>query len=428
MERFRMADLLEWKKSPKRKPLILWGARQVGKTWLMKEFGKRYYENVVYASFFKNSKLATVFEGDFDLERILTYLKYETGISAVPGQTLIVLDEIQECGAAIESLKMFCETAGEYHVICAGSLLGISIHPGISFPVGKVDEMYLYPLNYREFLCATGHADLVEILSEKKYIPDYREKFISSLREYYYVGGMPEAVASFASDRDYLAVRKIQNMLISQYEEDFLKHVPHNLISKVRLVWDSVPVQLAKENKKFFFGQIKKGGRYTEFEDAINWLVKYGLVYKVNKVTKPGIPLKSYVQPSAFKLFLLDCGLVCAMSGVDAVSVIEGNEIFSEFKGALTEEYVLTQLISDTDYVPYYYGEEKGAYENDFLIQKGKSAAPVEVKAEENLKSKSLRAYHDKFKPDAAYRISMSDFKEQEWMTNVPLYAIHDYL
>jgi len=428
MKRFAMRDLLAWKERKGRKPLILWGARQVGKTWLMKEFGRACYRQTAYISFFQNRRISAVFDGDFNMERILTSLSIESGVRITPGDTLIILDEIQSCPAALESLKYFAEDASEYHVIAAGSLLGVAMHAGTSFPVGKVDEMNLYPMSYREFLCAIGEEALLEVLEQKKYISDFRDRLIADLRTYYYVGGMPEVVQEFVQSRDFTQVRSRQMALIRQYEEDFSKHIPAAQLAKTRLVWNAIPVQLAKENRKFFFGQVKPGARQKDLEDAIQWLTDYGLVYKVNKVSKPDVPLKSYAEMNAYKLFIFDCGIAAAMSELDASALLEGNRVFTEFKGALTEEYVLTQLISDTDYRPYYYSGEKSTYEMDFLIQKGADVVPIEVKSEVNVKSKSLRAYYDKFQPVMSYRISMADYEAQDWMTNIPLYAIHDLL
>ena len=393
MKRFAMEKLLKWKESKRRKPLIIMGARQVGKTWLMKEFGRKYYKKVAYISFYNNERIKSVFEMDFDIKRIIMNLNIESGVTINAEDTLIIFDEIQDAPKVLESLKYFCEDAPEYHVVAAGSLLGVAIHEGVSYPVGKVDLLDLYPLNYREFLCAMGEESLAEALETKDYsvIDNFSDKYLFWLKNYYYVGGMPAVVDYFREENDYLGIREIQ---------------------------------LAKENKKFFFGQIKKGARSSEFEVAIQWLLDCGLIYKVYRVNEPNVPLASYKSFNAYKLFMLDVGLLGALSELDAESILDGNDIFIEFKGALTEQYVLQQIISDTKYTPYYFGTDKGTYEQDFLIQKGKSIVPIEVKAETNIKSKSLKAFCDKYKPEMAVRFSTMNYIEQEWMKNIPLYAV----
>ena len=426
MQRFAMDDLLKWKEKASRKPLVIMGARQVGKTWLMKEFGKKYYEKTAYISFYNNRRMKDVFDVDFDIERIIMNLNIESGVTITPGNTLIILDEIQNVPKVLESLKYFCEEAPEYHVVAAGSLLGVAIHEGISYPVGKVDMLDLYPLNFREFLCAMGEEALSDALNTKDYplIDIFSEKYLFWLKNYYYTGGMPAVVEAFRVEKDYAEVRRIQSEIVRQYEGDFGKHIDAKTLPRIRMVWDSIPMQLAKENKKFFFGQIKKGARSTDFEIAIQWLLDCGLVYKVNRVNEPHMPLKAYVNMSAYKLFMLDVGLLGALSELPAETILEGNDIFSEFKGALTEQYVLQQLISDTDYTPYYYGTDKATFEQDFLIQKERNIVPIEVKAETNIHSQSLKAYCDKFHPEEAVRFSTLKYKKQEWMVNIPLYAV----
>lgn len=426
MKRLLLNNLIKWKDKKHRKPLILWGARQVGKTWLMKEFGSSYFDNFVYISFYNNSRLSSVFEEDYDIKRIINSIEVSCHAKIIPGETLLIFDEVQYAPRVVESLKYFCEDAPEYHIIAAGSLLGVSIHEGVSFPVGKVDELRLYPMNFREFLLAMGEDRLFEYVSAPDYekINEFSSMYRDLLKMYMCVGGMPEAVSRFAEDRDFSEVREIQLAILNQYEGDFGKHISANELSRIRLTWQSLPMQLAKENKKFFFGQVKEGARQKDFEKAIQWLVDAGLVYKVNKVQKPAMPLKSYIDFSAFKLYLVDIGLLCAMSELDIESVIHGNELFVEFKGALTEQYVLEQLKSDTGYTPYYYSGEKSTYETDFLIQKGRDIIPIEVKAESNLKSKSLRVYHDKFSPAVALRISGSHYADQGWMKNIPLWSV----
>ena len=426
MLRFAMDDLLQWKEKKKRKPLIIMGARQVGKTWLMKEFGKNCYEKTAYISFYNNQRMDAVFENDFDVKRIIMNLNIEAGVTITPGDTLIILDEIQDSPKVLESLKYFCEEAPQYHVVAAGSLLGVTIHEGVSYPVGKVDLLDLYPLNFREFLYAMEEQGLADALETKDYtlIDNFSDKYLFWLKNYYYTGGMPAVVDAFRMHRDYAEVRQIQNDIVRQYEGDFGKHIDTHTLPRIRLVWDSVPMQLAKENKKFFFGQIKKGARSSEYELAIQWLVDCGLVYKVNRVNEPNMPLKAYKSMNAYKLFLLDVGLLGALSELEAESILDGNDIFVEFKGALTEQYVLQQLISDTRYTPYYFGTEKATFEQDFLVQRGKDIVPIEVKAGDNIRSQSLKAYCDKYHPNKAVRFSTLKYIDQGWMENIPLYAV----
>ena len=432
MQRYLMNELLQWKEKENRKPLILKGARQVGKTWLMKEFGRLHFKKVAiiektaYVTFFNNQRMKKVFDEDYDIERIIININIETHTEVTPNDTLIIFDEIQEAPRALEALKYFCENAPEYAVIAAGSLLGVAIHAGVSFPVGKVETLELYPMSYREFLVAMGQEALAELLEKKDYslIGDFSEKYIFWLKNYYYVGGMPEIVQYFSEHKNYDEVRNMQNAILEQYENDFSKHTASNELPRIRMVWNSIPLQLAKENKKFFFGKIKEGARAKEFELAIEWLQDCGLIKKVYKVTKPAMPLKAYTDFSSFKLYLLDVGLLGALSELDAESILEGNAIFTEFKGALTEQYVLQQMVSDTKYKPYYYAGEKATYEVDFLIQQNKNVIPVEVKAEENLRAQSLKVYCEKFKPEYAVRTSMSNYREKNWLINLPLYAI----
>lgn len=426
MLRFALNDLSRWKEKDNRKPLLIMGTRQVGKTWLMKEFGRTHYKKVAYISFYNNNRMADVFQMDFDIERILMNLNIESGVTITPEDTLIILDEIQDTPKVLESLKYFCEEVPQYHVMAAGSLLGVAIHEGVSYPVGKVDILDLYPLNFREFLYAMGEASLSDALPAKDYtlIDNFADKYLFWLKNYYYTGGMPAVVEAFRTHRDYNEVRQIQNDIVRQYEGDFGKHIDAKTLPRIRMVWDSIPMQLAKENKKFFFGQIKKGARSSDYEIAIQWLTDCGLVHKVNRVNEPHMPLKAYKSMNAYKLFLLDVGLLGALSELSAESILEGNDIFVEFKGALTEQYVLQQLISDTPYTPYYFGTEKATFEQDFLIQKGKQIIPIEVKSETNLRSQSLKAYCDKYHPEKAVRFSTMNYIDQGWMINIPLYAV----
>lgn len=425
MERQIMEELILWKRKKNRKPLILKGARQVGKTWIMKEFGVRQFKNVAYVNFDRNSRMQRVFEGDFDIRSIIQAINIETKEAVRPEDTLIIFDEIQEAPRAISSLKYFCEEAPEYAVVAAGSLLGVAIHEGTSFPVGKVDMLDIYPMNYREFLAAMGEEGLASLLEQKNYtmIDAFSEKYIRWLKLYYYIGGMPEAVASYVDEGDIVEVRSIQKAILEMYEDDFSKHTDKDMLPRIRMVWNSVPIQLAKENRKFFFGQIKEGARARDFETAIEWLLDCGLISKAYRVQKPAIPLKAYVEFSVFKIFLLDVGLLGAMSDLDAEAILEGSSIFTEFKGALTEQYVHQQLVSDTEYIPYYYSASSHN-EIDFIIQCRGQIVPIEVKAEENLRSRSLKAYCDKFHPETAVRTSMAAYREQDWLVNIPLYAV----
>ena len=426
MERFLISELEKWKHKKNRKPMVLMGARQVGKTWLMKTFGERNYKKVAYISFYNNQAMKNIFESDYDIKRILPYLNIEVGFSITPEDTLIIFDEIQNAPKAFESLKYFYEEAPEYHIIVAGSLLGVALHQGVSYPVGKVDLLNLYPLSFREFLYAMDEKSLADALITKDYnlINNFSEKYIYHLKNYYFVGGMPEVVDSFRQNHDYNEVRNIQKNILSQYKGDFGKHASANEITKINMVWDSIPMQLAKENKKFFFGKIKEGARSSEFEIAIQWLTDSGLVHKVNRVTEPKIPLSAYKNFSIYKLFILDIGLLCAMSELDAKTILDENNLFVEFKGALTEQYVLQQLICDTNYTPYYFGTDKATFEQDFLIQKENEIIPIEVKASTNVRSQSLKTFSEKYKPKLSVRFSLLPYCDQTWMINIPLFAV----
>ena len=426
MDRFALEKLKQWKEKKNRKPLIIRGARQVGKTWLMKEFGRTCFGKMAYVNFDSNTRMRQVFEGDINIERLVLAISAETGISIDSQDTLLIFDEVQEVPKALTALKYFCEEAPEYAIVAAGSLLGVAMHKGTSFPVGKVDFMDLYPLSFREFLCALGEERFVEILdsSDTDMVRMFKSKYIDRLREYYYVGGMPEVVQSYVGSKDFNQVREIQKNLLNDYQQDFSKHAEATLVSRLNLVWNSIPMQLAKENKKYIYGQVREGARAKDFELAIQWLMDCGLIHKVQRIKKPGLPLKAYLDLDAFKIYLLDIGLLMAMVDLDARIIIDGNRIFTEFKGALTEQYVLQQLIADLGVEAYYYSTEKSSGEIDFLLQGRSSILPLEVKAEENLRAKSLRAFCEKYHPAYAVRTSMSDYREQEWMTNIPLYNI----
>ena len=426
MERFALEELKKWKKNPDRKPLVLMGARQVGKTWLMREFGRLFYKNIAYVSFYNNRAMKNLFESDYDINRLISYLSIEVGFTIEKENTLIIFDEIQNAPKAFESLKFFCEEARDYHIMAAGSLLGVALHQGVSYPVGKVDLLNLYPLSFREYLCAVNEKALSDALLTKDFslIDGFAEKYIYHLKNYYYVGGMPEVVKNFVLHGDYNEVRQIQKNILVQYKGDFGKHAGANELPRINMVWDSIPMQLAKENRKFFFGKMKKGARSSEFEVAIQWLLDSGLAHKVSRVNEPHVPLSAYKDFSAYKLFVLDVGLLCAMSELDAKSIIEGNSLFVEFKGALTEQYVEQELVASTPYTAYYYGSEKATFEQDFLIQKENKVVPIEVKAETNVRSQSLKAFYEKYKPELSVRFSLLPYKQQDWMVNIPLYAV----
>lgn len=427
MKRNLMKSLKEWKNSPYRKPLILSGARQVGKTWLMKEFGRTEYTNTVYVNFDQDINAAGLFEGSINPDRIILGLRALSGMEIDPDNTLIIFDEVQEAPRALTSLKYFFEEAPQYSIIAAGSLLGVALHAGTSFPVGKVDRMHLYPLNFQEFLYAMGEDAAAEILQTKdqRMITVLREKLSDLLRQYYYVGGMPEAVNYYKDNKEFTGVRQIQKNLLAYYQQDFSKHAEPRLTERLNLVWSSIPAQLAKENRKFIYGQVRQGARAKDFELAIQWLSDCGLIHVIHRVTKPGYPLKAYEDLNAFKIYLLDVGLLGAMADLSSNTIVEGNRIFTEFKGALAEQYVLQELIAEDHLNPMYYSAENSRMEIDFIVQKGDEVIPIEVKAEENLRAKSLRSYCEKYKPKTAVRFSMSDYREQDWMVNVPLYEIN---
>jgi len=428
MKRTKLAELILWKNSASRKPLIIRGARQVGKTWLMKEFGNTQYDQTVYINFEKNKRLKALFTDDFDIKRVIVALQAESGLTIHAERTLLIFDEIQAVPEAITALKYFQEDAGEYHIVAAGSLLGVAVHSGISFPVGKVVFMDLYPLTFLEFLEAIGESALIEILhsSDWKLITAYKSKYIERLRQYYYVGGMPEAVLKFTENNNFKEVREIQKQILDNYEHDFSKHAPSEIVPRIRMIWNSIPAQLAKENRKFIYGIIKEGSRAKDYESALSWLIDCGQVNKVCRITKPAIPLKAYEDRSAFKMFLVDIGLLTAMGDVDPKTLLEGSAIFTEFKGALTEQYVYQQLNNTNDYVIYYWSAERSTSEIDFIVQYNGLVVPIEVKAEENLQAKSLKVYLEKFSPTVSIRTSMSDFRKQDWLTNLPLYAISE--
>ena len=426
MYRDKMNELKKWKNSTTRKPLIIRGARQVGKTWLMKEFGKQCYKKCAYINFDDNSRMDKLFEEDFDLDKIIQGLKIESNVNIEPENTLIILDEIQETPKALKALKYFYENANQYHIVSAGSLLGVAIHEGPSFPVGKVDFLDLAPLSFFEFLEALGEDNLLQLLKKNDFdmISVFSSKLKELLKLYYYVGGMPEAVNSYAQNKDLKEVRKIQKRLLEAYEQDFSKHAPSNIVPRIRQLWNNIPTQLAKENKKFIYGLVREGARAREYEIALSWLIDCGLVYQINRVTTSKVPLSAYQDFNAFKLYLLDVGLLSAMSGIDAKTLLEGNDVFEEFKGSLTEQYVLCQLKECTDLDVFYWSSDTGISELDFITQIGKDNVPIEVKASENLQAKSLKSFVQKYETKFNVRTSMSDYRNDDWITNIPLYCI----
>lgn len=442
MQRFAMNKLVEWKENPRRKPLLLLGARQVGKTWLMNEFGKTCFKNIAYLRFDKNKPMHAVFERDCDIQRILLALQVQAGFPIDAKETLIVFDEVQACPAALTSLKYFCEDAREYHLIAAGSLLGVSDQHGTGFPVGKVDRMFLYPMTFAEFLNATGNEQLLQLIKKRDWqmIHDFEEKFADLLRYYYFVGGMPEAVDTFATYRDFTKVRAIHKALLADYLADFGKHAPVELKPKIEKIWDSIPAQLARENKKFIYGEVQRGLGTRELEPALRWLLDSGLITQTSRVSKPSAPLDAYCD-GAFKMFFVDVGLLAAKANLSGRIIIEGHRIFQEFKGALTEQFVQQQLISESDFHPFYWTAGNGKSEVDFLVEDDAGMIPIEAKAERNLQAKSLKVFCEKFRPRVALRTSMHYYFKQSvpypdtkdinlpaeyQLIDIPLYAISE--
>ncbi len=426
MYRQAIKQLEEWKNTKDRMPLIIRGARQVGKTWLMKEFGKNFYEKCAYINFDDNERMRKLFEGDLDIERIVQGLKIESGVNIEKENTLIIFDEVQEIPSALSSLKYFYENANEYHVIAAGSLLGVALHQGTSFPVGKVEFLDLYPLNFKEFLLALGEGELVKLLDSNDFllISAFSNKLKDYLKQYYFIGGMPAVVTSYIQEKDFKKVRNIQNRLLESYEQDFSKHAPNAIVPRIRQLWNNIPTQLAKENKKFIYGLIKQGARAREYELALAWLIDCGLVYQINRVNDCKIPLSAYQDFSAFKLYIFDIGLLAAMAKVDAMTLLEGDEIFVEFKGALTEQFVLEELKANTSIPIFYWSSDKGIAELDYIVQIGRNNIPIEVKANENLMAKSLKSFVAKYNTKINVRTSMADYRKEEWLINIPLYMI----
>ena len=426
MYRKAIEHLFKWKAKKNRKPLVIRGARQVGKTWLMKEFGKTAYQSMVYINFDNNRRMKELFSTDLDTERIIIGLELYSGDKIDPDNTLLIFDEVQEVPAALTSLKYFYENAPQYHIVCAGSLLGVALHEGTSFPVGKVEFMDLFPLSFTEFLMAMEKEQYADLLEKQDFemVTTFKHEYINLLKQYYYVGGMPEAVLAFSENMDFGEVRRIQQRILDAYEQDFSKHAPTDVVPRIRMLWNSIPAQLAKENKKFIYGIIKEGARAKDYELAMLWLSDCGLVYQVHRVTAPNLPLKAYEDLKAFKLFVVDVGLLSCMVRLRADTLLDGNDMFKEFKGALTEQYVLQQLKTLEDLQVYYWTNDRGSAEIDFLIDNGKEVIPMEVKAEVNLQAKSLKTYKEKYTPKISVRTSMADYKQENWLLNLPLYSV----
>ncbi len=426
MYRLGIEKLKVWKNKKNRKPLIIRGARQVGKTWLMKYFADNEYDDYVYINFENNPQIQRLFDMDYDIQRIILGIEIFNDVNIRADKTLIIFDEIQECPRALTALKYFYENAPEYQIVCAGSLLGIAAPKVSSFPVGKVDFFDLYPLSFSEFLLANGEDKIVKLLEKMDFelLTLFKDKLIYLLKTYYYVGGMPEVVNEFIQHRDFKECRDLQKKILIAYEQDFSKHAPNKLVPKIRNLFKSVPSQLAKENKKFIYGLVREGARAKEYENAIMWLIDSGLIHQVHRVKKPFLPLSMYEDRKAFKLYLLDVGLLSCLANLDYKTILEKNDIFKEFKGALTEQYVLQELMVKKELDIYYWTSEKGTSELDFLLQIEDKVVPLEVKAEQNLKAKSLKVYKEKFKPEISLRTAMVDYKREDWIVNLPLWAV----
>ena len=429
MQRDAYRKLLEWKKQPVRKPLIIQGARQVGKTWLMKSFGENEFKQTAYFNFESTRTLHQIFNQGYDIQTIISSLNILAGFQISASDTLIILDEIQACPHAITALKYFQENNPEYHIFAAGSLLGVAIHQGVSFPVGKVEFLTLHPMNFTEFMHAVGEADLIKAIdvNQPKLMNNFHEQLISLLKLFLFVGGMPEVVKSFVASKDYLQVQTLQLQILNAYENDFSKHAPVAQLPRIRIVWQSIVGQLAKENSKFIYSVLRPGSRAKDFELAIEWLKDAGLIHKVTRVSKPGLPITAYADWSDFKIYLNDVGLMCAMAGITPEILLEGNSLFTEFKGVVTEQFVLQELICHAIQA-YYWAPENKTSEVDFLIQKANTIVPIEVKSAENVKSRSLKLYVDQYAPERCIRTSLLPYQHQVWMENIPLYAFHQFV
>jgi len=430
MYRTKIKKLIDWKLNKNKKPLILLGARQVGKTWLLQSFGKAEYKQMLYINFEDDGAPKDIFQSDFDIDRIITLLNAYSGLRISAEDTLLIFDEIQTAPRGITALKYFYEKAPQYHVIAAGSLLGISIHPEDSFPVGKVEFLTLYPLSFTEFLLALNETGLVELMEKREWelLNTFKSKLINYLRYYFFVGGMPEVVLRFSENKDWNEVRKIQREILKSYENDFSKHAPKEILPRIKMVWESIPAQLAKENKKFIYGIIKEGARAKDFELAIQWLVDSGLLHKVYSVSKPALPLAAYKELSAFKLYHNDTGLLCAMTQLNAKTLLNGDAVFTEFKGAISEQFVFQQLLPKEEIAINYFTFSNSKYEIDFIIQNANDEIiPIEVKSGENLKARSFKLFCEKFEPNTAIRSSLSNYQIEHSMLNVPLYIVDAY-
>lgn len=427
MERTLIYELLVWKEKENRKPLVLKGVRQCGKTYLLKDFGNRYYDNVAYFNFEETDSLISVFEKDYDTKRIILELELFLGKSIKPGATLIILDEIQECDRALTAMKYFCENAPEYHIVCAGSLLGIALQKQLSFPVGKVDFLTLYPMSFSEFLRACGSetlADYIENFKKGDTVPEpIGDKLTTFLRQYYITGGMPEVVSTWQKTNNIEEVERVQQNIINSYELDFAKHAPTKDFPKLTAIWRSIPEQLAKQNTKFIFSHVKKGWRSKDLEDALEWLIAAGLVYKVCKIEKPFIPLSSYADDTSFKLYMADIGILRKLSKLPYEVILDATPNYKEFKGSLTENYVLCELVKSVDETLYYWSSGNTA-EVDFILQSGSEIVPVEVKSERNVKARSLAEYRKKYTPKYSVKTSMKNETNGEEVLNIPLYLI----
>lgn len=421
--------LSNWKNKPDKKPLVIQGARQVGKTWLMKEFGHKEYPKTAYFNFESSVELRTIFKAGFEVPKIISALNILANMRIEAEDTLIIFDEIQSCPEAITSLKYFQENNPEYSIFAAGSLLGVSIHQGTSFPVGKVDFMTLYPLNFHEFLNAMGKLELLKTLqsNDPSLIEIFHTQYIDLLRQYYFLGGMPEVVKEFAANQDYYQARAIQQNIITAYENDFSKHAPISQLPRIRMIWQSIVGQLSKENSKFVYSILRSGARAKDFELAIEWLKDAGLIHKATRITKAGIPINAYADFSDFKIYLNDVGLLCAMGGLTPEILLKGHDLFTEFKGTISEQYVLQQMVSQ-HYSGYYWNPENAKSEIDFVIQKVNTIIPIEVKSAMNVKSRSLRVYADKYQPKICIRTSLAAYQKQDWMENIPLYGFLQWL
>lgn len=429
MKRYLYEKLKQWQKKENRKPLVLFGARQVGKTWLLKEFAAKEYKKSIYISLDRDEAVRNLIKNEISAEKIIRGLSVIKQVDIVPNDTIVIFDEIQDCPEAFDRLKTLAEDASCFHIVACGSLLGTALHQNISYPVGKVDELYLYPMTFNEFLIANGKESLEKLLSENDWnlINTISSEYIDQLRQYYYVGGMPAAVKAYVNGKGLKEVRKLQKQILNDYDRDFSKHAPSRVVPRIRMVWQNIISQLTKENKKFVFGAMKKGARASEFEEAIQWLTDAGIVYKVGRVNAVQMPLKFYEDRNAFKLFILDVGLMGAMADIPPGQIMVGDNIFKEFKGAFTEVFVYSQMAT-IDLPVYYHSMEKSRIELDFVIQLSDNVYPLEVKAEENVKAKSMKVFISKYPELKGIRLSMKGYENQSWLENIPLYAFINYL